>query len=162
MRVVIVVVSVIAIGILLSGAATAQTFRAMIEGSQEVPPVSSTGTGQGCMTYDANSKMLAFEINYADLLTAEVAAHFHGPAPIGANAGVQFALPLGAVKTGSVGPLSAAQQADLLAGLWYINIHSSLFPGGEIRGQVVSHPVPCTVPVHDGTWGSIKALFEAR
>lgn len=162
MRTVIVVISVIAVGILLSGTATAQTFRATINAAQQVPPNASPGTGQGCMTYDPATMMLSFEINYAGLLTPEIAAHFHGPAPAGSNAGVQFALPLGAVKAGSVGPLSSAQEADLFAGLWYINIHTTPFPGGEIRGQVTSHPTPCTIAVNDGTWGSVKALFDVR
>jgi hypothetical protein len=35
-----------------------------------------------------------------------------------------------------VGPLSGNQKKNLLQGLFYINIHSSEFPAGEIRGQV--------------------------
>jgi hypothetical protein len=38
--------------------------------------------------------------------------------------------------------LSAAQEADLLAGLWYLNLHTTSFGGGEIRGQVLAAPVP--------------------
>ncbi len=37
---------------------------------------------------------------------------------------------------------SAAQVADLLAGLWYLNLHTNAFPGGEIRGQVLARSVP--------------------
>lgn len=43
--------------------------------------------------------------------------------------------------TGSA-TISDTQEADLLAGLWYINIHTSMFPGGEIRGQVQAQVVP--------------------
>ncbi|MDB5871314.1 MAG: hypothetical protein JWQ07_756, partial [Ramlibacter sp.] len=32
--------------------------------------------------------------------------------------------------------VTPAQAADLMAGLWYVNIHSTQFPGGEIRGQL--------------------------
>ena len=110
-----------------------------IDGLQPAPPTGSPGTGIGIVTLQP-SGMLDFNIVFSGLLASEIAAHFHGPAPIGINAGVQFGLPPGSPKIGSVGPLSAAQQADLLAGLWYVNIHSSQFPGGEIRGQVVPAP----------------------
>jgi hypothetical protein len=55
-----------------------------------------------------------------------------------------------------VGPLTPAQVADLMNGLSYINIHTSQFPGGEIRGQIL----PSTVAVDPGTWGQIKTLFD--
>ncbi|MCH8269588.1 MAG: CHRD domain-containing protein [Planctomycetes bacterium] len=110
-----------------------------IDGLQPVPPTNSPGLGTGIVTLQPNG-MLDFNIVFSGLLAPEVAAHFHGPAPIGINAGVLFGLPPGSPKIGSVGPLSATQQADLLAGLWYVNIHSSQFPGGEIRGQVIPAP----------------------
>lgn len=162
MRYAIVALLVLAVGTLLVGPAVAQTFRATIDGAQEVPPTGSPGTGLGCMTYHPATMMLDYDISYAGLLAAENNAHFHGPAPIGINAGVQFGLPLGPLKIGTVGPLTALQQADLFNGLWYINIHSALFPGGEIRGQVLTSASPCTVPVESSTWGSIKALYETR
>ncbi len=59
--------------------------------------------------------------------------HFHGPALPNQNAGVQ-------VGTGVAGPpvignaiLNDSQEADLLAGLWYLNLHTNTDPGGEIR-----------------------------
>ena len=110
-----------------------------IDGLQEVPPVNTPGSGSGIVTLQP-SGMLDFNIVFSGLLAPEIAAHFHGPAPFGVIAGVQIPLPLGSPKIGSVGPLSATQQADLLAGLWYVNIHSTLYPGGEIRGQVVPAP----------------------
>jgi len=51
------------------------------------------------------------------------------------------------VNTGVAGPpvvgnavLAAGQVNDLLAGLWYLNLHTTTFGGGEIRGQVVPEP----------------------
>jgi len=162
MRIAIVFVFVLAIGVLLSTTASAQTFRATINEAQEVPPTASAALGQGCFTYNATSMMLTFEVSYSGLGSAETGAHIHGPALAGSNAGVQFALPLGTPKVGAVGPLSAGQEADLFNGLYYVNIHTSGFPGGEIRGQITSHPTPCTVPTRDSTWGSVKALFEVQ
>jgi hypothetical protein len=64
-------------------------------------------------------------------------AHFHGPAPVGVNAGVivpvkgSVASPIRGEAT-----LTPEQSADLLAGKWYFNVHTAANPGGEIRGQV--------------------------
>ena len=110
-----------------------------IDGLQQVPPNASPGMGIGDVTLQPNG-MLDFRILFRGLLANEVAAHFHGAARPGFNAPVLFGLPLGTPKIGSVGPLNAQQQSDLLGGLWYVNIHSAMFPGGEIRGQVVPEP----------------------
>jgi hypothetical protein len=65
------------------------------------------------------------------------AAHFHGPAEAGKNAGVAVAIPnaTSSPVEGSA-TLTDAQAADLVAGKYYINIHTAANPGGEIRGQV--------------------------
>ena len=110
-----------------------------IDGFQEVPPVRTPASGVGIVTLQP-SGMLDFNINFGGLLAHEIAAHFHGPAPVGVIAPVTFPLPLGSPKLGSVGPLNATQQSDLLNGLWYITIHSGLHPTGEIRGQVIPAP----------------------
>jgi hypothetical protein len=63
-------------------------------------------------------------------------AHFHGPAEPGKNAGV--AVPFKDPASGAEGSatLTDAQAADLMAGKYYINVHTAANPGGEIRGQV--------------------------
>ena len=144
----------------VAGSASAQSYMATLQGSQEVPPNTSPATGLGCFTYDAASALLSFEIAYSGLTAAEVGAHIHGPAPAGANAGVQFALPAGALKIGSVGPLTALQLADLNGGLYYVNIHSNAFPGGEIRGQILATQDPCTVAVEEQPWSLIKEFYR--
>jgi hypothetical protein len=73
------------------------------------------------------------------------------------NAGVRFGLPAGNPKVGSVGPLTAAFEAELNAGLWYVNIHTTFRPGGEIRGQVLTAPIAN----ENATWSRIKALYKA-
>lgn len=77
---------------------------------------------------------ISFSIN--DLLAGETATHFHSPAAPGEDAGVRFPLSLGSPKTGCVGPLNEEDVANLNAGLFYFNVHSTMFPGGETRGQV--------------------------
>ncbi len=114
----------------------------VINGGQENPPIDSSALGNAFLTYDTETNLLCYAISYTTLSAAEIAAHFHGPASAGANAGVLFSIspspsPFGSPKADCVGPLDGDQQRALLRGQFYINIHSSDAPGGEIRGQVI-------------------------
>jgi len=162
MRIAIVAVAIMAIGVLTAAPTAAQQFSATIDGLSPVPPTNSPGIGSGCLTLNPNGT-LTFDIVFSGLLSAEIAAHFHGPATALQNAGVKIGLPAGSPKMGTTVALLPGDQADLIAGLWYINIHTALFPGGEIRGQVLLDPSPCsTVPVEESTWGQIKELYRAE
>jgi hypothetical protein len=146
---------VVAAALLVAGAAHAQNYTATINGLQETPPNGSPATGSATLSLDG-AKILSFNIAYSGLTGTETAAHIHCCAPPGTAAGVLFGLPAGNPKIGSIGPLTATQEANLNAGLMYINIHTSLFPGGEIRGQIYSSPTP----VEPRTWGAIKTLYR--
>jgi hypothetical protein len=139
----------------LTGPASAQNYSATLEGSQEVPPNASSASGTGLFTLDG-ANLLHYNIVFSGT-ASETGAHIHGAAPVGVNAGIVFALPLGNPKIGFVGPLTAAQVADLNAGLYYVNIHSTAFPGGEIRGQILA-----TVPAEESSWGAIKELYDSE
>lgn len=136
-----------------------QHFEAVIEGDQEVPPSGSTAAGYGCFKLNPDNT-LDYSISYFGLLGVENGAHIHGPAPVGVNAGVVFVFGLGSPKIGTFGPLTAQQVSDLSNGLYYVNIHSDVFPGGEIRGQILASEGQCAVPTEDKTWGAVKALYE--
>ena len=139
--------------LLLPGFAGAQSYSAILTGPQDGNTSPATGTGS--FTLDAGN-MLSFNISYSGLLGTESAAHIHCCAPPGTGAGVAFGLPAGNPKIGSVGPLSAQQEADLNAGLMYVNIHTLPdFAGGEIRGQIFN-----TVAVEKGTWAIVKNLYR--
>lgn len=117
-----------------------------LSGLQEAPPVSTDATGFAAVTYDPLSNLLSWDVEFADIDTSITGAHFHGPAALGVNAGVQ--VNIGAIS-GLESPLIGSttitddQESQLLDGLWYVNIHSTANPGGELRGQVV--PEPSTV-----------------
>ena len=115
-------------------------FQFPIDESQVVPPTGSLGTGFGFVTIDTTSFELSWDISWEDLTGPVTAMHFHGPALPGMNAGVQVPIP--GLVSPSIGStfITASQAADLLQGLWYVNIHTAQFPGGEIRGQVVPAP----------------------
>ncbi|CAG0985256.1 hypothetical protein PHYC_01986 [Phycisphaerales bacterium] len=110
---------------------------ALLNGMQETPPVSTTAKGCGRFVIDTDANTLDFEIVYWGLSSAETAAHIHGMAGPGAPAGVIFPLPAGTVKRGTWN-YAEAQEANILGGFTYVNIHSANFGGGEIRGQIVA------------------------
>jgi hypothetical protein len=124
--------------VLCSTVASAATeiYRATIDASQEVPTNPSLGKGLANLSYNTGTRILSYNISFAGLSGPETAAHIHGPALAGVNAGVRHSLPLGTPKIGAVGPLTPADETSLRAGRLYINIHSTPFPGGEIRGQI--------------------------
>jgi hypothetical protein len=115
-------------------------FVAHLDGRQRVPPNNSPGTGDGTFLLDASGTM-HFHVTYQNLLAAETAAHLH-QAPPGVNGPVILPLPMGSPKDGSAS-WNPMNTAALLAGNVYVNIHTTMFPGGEIRGQLVRRcPTP--------------------
>jgi hypothetical protein len=128
-----------AFALLAASAATAAEvkMKANLSGAQEVPPATTQGKGTAAITFDTASKKLSWTVNYSGLSGPATAAHFHGPAEAGKNAGVAVPIPNQAKSpvTGSA-TLTDAQAADLQAGKYYVNIHTAANPGGEIRGQV--------------------------
>ncbi len=120
-----------------------------LDGAQEVPAAGTSATGGGTATLDAVTGLFSWSVTFAGLSAAETAAHFHGPALPCATAGPQVTLAVGSPKVGSAA-LTPTQVADLLSGQWYMNVHSSAFPSGEIRGQVapaaLGNAVPTPIP----------------
>lgn len=120
------------------------TYKADLKGSSEVPANQTTGTGSVTATFDTTTKNLSWTGTYSGLTGAPTAAHIHGPAEPGKNAGVVLwisdhdtkAHPFTSPFSGSA-TLTDAQAADLGNGLYYVNIHTAANPGGELRGQLV-------------------------
>lgn len=164
--------SLIALGALAyatPSAATLLTYSASLSGLDEVPANLSPGSGQSTVGYDTVAQTLQVDVTFADLLGPTTAAHIHCCAAIG-NAGVAVALVgfPGGVTSGSYSHLfdltdpsvfsasfltanggtaagaEAALATALETSLSYVNIHTSVFPGGEIRGQLApdQNPVP--------------------
>jgi hypothetical protein len=130
--------TVVALG--LAGAVSAQTFTFGLDPLQEVPPVPSFGSGTCTVTLDATTGAVSVSGTYTGLTGTATMAHIHGPSPIGVSAGIVLGLGVTGGTSGTVfggGTLTAPQVTDMLNGLHYVNVHSSTFGGGEIRGQVV-------------------------
>lgn len=115
---------------------TAIPLAAHLDGGQEVPPVATSAVGIGHFSFNATVGELGYRIELSGLEAPEVAAHIHH-APAGVDGEVIFPLASGTLKEGVL-TLTPAQAADLLAGLFYVNIHSEAHGGGEIRGQILA------------------------
>jgi hypothetical protein len=135
----------IATAVLILGAlalpARAETVNlgADLSARNEVPPNPSSGSGRADIRLDTTSGNLSWTINYSGLSGPLTAAHFHGPAATSANAGVIVPIASGGATPplSGMATLSPQQVADVLAGRWYVNLHTGANPGGELRGQVV-------------------------
>jgi hypothetical protein len=117
------------------------SFKADLKGAEEVPPTTSSGTGNLTATYDSAGKKLSWKGTIAGLTGSPTAAHFHGPAEPGKNAGVLVPAP--GVKMGTFegsATLTDEQARAFIAGHTYFNVHTAANPGGEVRGQVVKAP----------------------
>ena len=124
----------------LAPGAQAQTKTLHADGTtaQEVPPVAGGGTAKGTFTLNPATKELQWTVTYSGLSADAAAAHIHGPAAPGTNAGVVVNLAPNGVKNPITGKatLTDAQVADLLAGKDYLNIHTATNKSGEVRGQI--------------------------
>jgi hypothetical protein len=149
-------------------------FTTTLTGAQEVPPSGSPGIGSALVTLDTLTNQFTVNVSFAGLVSPTIASHIHCCAGPGVNAMVATAVPtfpgfpLG-VTTGTYlmtfdltlastynpafitahGGTVAGAQAAFIAGLTsgqtYLNIHTSMFPGGEIRGQLQAVPEPASI-----------------
>ena len=138
----------------LTGGAHGATFFASLDGSQEVPPTMTTGTGMATVSLDTSSDTITVNLSFSDLLAPETSATIDGPAPPGVEAamslytldveppgGLSGTVDNQVITLTDLGSYTVAEQiADLESGLWYINVESTLFFEGEIRGQLVPEP----------------------
>ena len=110
------------------------TFEATLNGANEVPPNVSTATGTATLNFNSDTKVFTIVVTHS--IAAPTNGHIH-KAAVGENGSpvftfTSFTSPINFTSN----PLDAAQEADLNAGLYYVNIHTGDFPGGEIRGQL--------------------------
>lgn len=150
-------------GIFASGANAgdqSNNAKATLTGFQEVPAVSSTGTGTLDLRIDDDAQTIEYELTYENLEgTVTTASHIHlGQAAVNGGVSVFFCggggrpacTPMSGTFTGVITPvdvigpaaqgIAAGEFAELVrairAGVTYVNVHTNKHPGGEIRGQV--------------------------
>jgi hypothetical protein len=128
--------------------ATIFEFDAYLDGLQETPPNGSPATGFGSLFLDDTSGNWSVSNGtFQSLVGTSNNAHIHGPAAPGVGpapviAPLTFDFGVTSGNWSGTGTFTAPQMADLMNGLYYVNIHSTAFPGGEIRGQLQLVPEP--------------------
>jgi hypothetical protein len=135
------------------------TFQAELRGLDEVPPIFTQARGTFQATVAPDGESIQYELTYSNLSSTATAAHIHF-GPKGVNGGIMVFLcggddaPSCPAQSGNVtGTITAQDVVDLpeqgivagdlnavlktmRAGSAYVNVHSTNFPGGEIRGQI--------------------------
>jgi hypothetical protein len=168
-----------------------KVYYAPLLGSSEVPAASTPGTGWGRVTIDFDLVTMRVEASFADLLGNTTASHIHCCVAPGSNVGVASQLPsftgfpLGVTSGsydhvfdmalassynaafinnngGTVGSAFNALVAGLDLGYAYLNVHTSVFGGGEIRGLLVAVPEPGTYALMLGGLGMVGWLARRR
>lgn len=111
------------------------SFKASLSGANEQVPNPSTAIGSAIIQFNTTTKILTLSLTHT--LAAATGGHIHKGAA-GTSGPVEFPLQgLVSPATFTSPALTAAQEADLNAGIYYINLHSAAYPGGEIRGQII-------------------------
>ena len=129
----------------------------IMSGAQETPAVPSSALGTMDVFYSKDTRTLTYKVTWSGLSDSLSLMHIHGLGPTGFAAGVvqnivaasNSILPrlipgttrLTYSKSGTIsGTLLvdgvAVKEQDLLNGVYYMNIHTSVYPAGEIRGQI--------------------------
>ncbi|MEY2917112.1 MAG: hypothetical protein RIS73_826 [Bacteroidota bacterium] len=111
------------------------TFKATLSGASEVPANASAATGTATLTFNTTTKIFSLTVTHS--IATATNGHIH-KAAAGASGGVifpfsSFTSPIAYTSVA----LDATQEADLNANLYYVNIHTAAFPGGEVRGQLI-------------------------
>jgi hypothetical protein len=141
------VVAGLSVAALLAGGTAAFAsqihFTAELSGGSEAPPNQSPARGHVDATLDTDTNTLKWRVTYSGLTAAPIGAHFHGPIAYSGLTAEENA-PIQVGTSGGLGSpfsgtsvLDATQTKDLKGKRWYFNLHSTKFPGGEIRGPVV-------------------------
>ena len=144
------------------------SWEAVLAPGNEVPPVLNAPTGAGGSAFgsiDTDTDLLSWTISWEDLSGDPLGLHFHAPATPEQNAGVVVNVgAISGLNSPTIGSatLEPGQTDVLLDGLYYLNVHTALNPGGEIRGQVSPIPVPATLPLAVGALALLGLVRRRR
>ncbi len=174
-----------------SGAHAATVYKTTLAGANENPANASPGTGQATLTFDTAAHTMTLSVTFQGLTAPTTAAHIHccaappnnvgvatmPPSFVGFPAGVvsgsymnvfdltqlsSYNAPFVAGSGGTAASAEAALLAGLNAGQAYFNLHTTAFPGGEIRGHFAVVPEPGTWALMITGFGFVGAAARRR
>jgi hypothetical protein len=164
-------------------------FGAHLDGPSEFPPVPSPGIGEALVTLDPLAHTMRVQVTFSGLLAGVTASHIHcctlptaGVAtPVPTFPGFPSGVTSGSYDatfdltdassyragfiTASGGTVAGAEAAlvhGIKTGVAYLNIHTTLFPGGEIRGFFKPVPEPGTAALLVAGMVPLTALVLRR
>ena len=134
------------------------SFAAQLSGGEETPPINTTATANATFDLSQDQTLLSYNVQVQGLTSPATAMHLHrGAAGVPGDIVYTLATPVNGSAVGAT-PINPSDVSTLLAGGFYLNIHTVSNPGGEIRGQVTVAAQPGV-----GTPGStvtLKALVD--
>jgi len=116
-----------------------------LSGAKEVPPNNSTGSGTAQIDYNVSKKTISYRLDWSlgSLTEVTTAMHFHGAANGTDTTSSPIVIPItgfsplySGTVSGTTRQLTDEESDQLLSGKWYVNVHSSTYPNGEIRGNI--------------------------
>ena len=166
------------------------TFDASLSGANENLPTGSPGIGFAIVTIDTVLQTMEVNVTFSGLLAGDTASHIHCCVAPGGNVGVATTTPTFTgfptgvtagtydqvfdmtlassynpafvTAEGGLANAEAALFAGIIAGEAYLNIHTSQFPGGEIRGFLAETPLPAALPLFATGLGALGLLGWRR
>ena len=113
--------------------------RADLNGSNEVPPTQSRGSGYFSAVYRPSTKVLEYRLNLVGLSGPVTMGYLHGPAEPAENAQqvAPINIPIYDNTIWDGVTLTEEQAAEVVAGRWYVDVRTIQYPDGEIRGQIL-------------------------
>lgn len=164
----------------LSASAAIKVYSFNLDGAQEVPANASLAAGSAQITVDDVLGTIDYAVLALNLVGDFTASHIHGPAMSGSNAGVQsnlvtdayaapgpvtigsFVLPNSISFAGMTTNASLASAINSAPWMYYVNIHTTAYPGGEVRGQLAPVPEPETYAMMLAGLGLVGFMARRR
>jgi CHRD domain len=108
----------------------------LLPGNQ-VPAVASTGSGTALVTLNQGQGEVCWDINVSGLTTPVILAHIHsGAAGTNGPVVVDFMEPVNGLDGCVTADAGLIKQIRQDPASFYVNVHTTMFPGGEVRGQL--------------------------
>lgn len=137
----------LAVLVVAPASATVHTLTCTLKGVEEVPANTSPGLGTATVSLDDVANTVTVTGSYSGLGSTATLCHIHGPAAVGVGAGIMVNLSVSGGTSGTIssgGSVTPAELADILSGFTYVNVHTTSFPAGELRGQILLEPAGMT------------------